>query len=81
MVELIRRIAAQAGQGQAPARLMFAAVTVPAPLTLLVDSRFELSGEALVVPLEYRNTAWRAGDRVVLLRDHGGQQFYLLGRM
>ena len=26
-------------------------------------------------------TAWRAGDRVVLLRDHGGQQFYLLGRM
>ncbi len=150
MLEQMKRLAAQTGEAAMPARLMFGAVTGTQPLRILVDSRFEISGEAVVLMRQFRagkyaththavpaHSALAAGehghgvpaqetgeaagevarhshgvpehattaagghihgipegtttveayaglavgDKVVLLRNHGGQQFLVLGRL
>ena len=150
MLEQMKRLAAQTGEAAAPARLMFGSVTCAAPLKILVDSRFEITGEAIVLLRQFRAGAYAThthtvpahsalaagghghvipaqetgeaagvverhshavpehaavpagehshsipegetsvetypglavGDKVVLLRNHGGQEFLVLGRM
>lgn len=54
MLEQMKRLAAQTGEAAMPARLMFGAVTGTQPLRILVDSRFEISGEAVVLMRQFR---------------------------
>lgn len=77
MLEQMKKIARQSADAAVPMALMFGTVTAVSPLTVRVDSRFDLSGAAL---LTMAGTALEAGDSVVLLRNHGGQQFLVLGR-
>ena len=116
MLEQMKRLAAQTGEAAMPARLMFGAVTGTQPLRILVDSRFEISGEAVVLMRQFRAGEYAShthtvpahsalaagehghgipegtttveaypglavGDALVLLRNHGGQQFLVLGRL
>ena len=107
----------QANEANPPAAVMFGVVVSPAPLSVLVDNRFTVSGEMLIplrgfVAGEFPAThihkidphkhgtpagdseeielitneetetylGLAAGDKVVLLRDHGGGRFVILGR-
>lgn len=95
----------QANEANPPAAVMFGVVVSPAPLSVLVDNRFTVSGEMLIplrgfvagefpaththkiespalVTSEETETylGLAAGDKVVLLRDHGGGRFVILGR-
>ena len=130
MLDQIKRIAAQTAEAGDPARFLFGEVTAADPIKIMVDNRFEIGGEALVVMREFRageypththtieghthglpagetgsaqqhshgipagtteETALEtaketyfglaAGDRVVLLRNQGGQQYLVLGRV
>lgn len=76
MAEAVRKAAA--GAGGVPAALLFGTVTAAEPLKVLVESRFELRREQLVL---MRGAACEKGDALVLLRDHGGQRFLVLGVM
>lgn len=75
LIEQIRRAAV--GASGVPAALFFGRVTARKPLKVQVDSHMEL-GEAQLVTLRGEN--FELGDKLVLLRDNGGQQFLILGR-
>lgn len=79
MLEQIKRISKQTGEAETPTRFLFGTVTKLSPLTVFVDSRFYLSGPALISLLDTPSPA--VGDKVVLLRNRGGQQYLILGRV
>lgn len=132
LLDVMKKTAEQSQGAAVPAAFMFGNVTALSPLTIRVDNRFDISGEAIVVPKEYRagyypthrhtgfadspttesrsggageaafaghdhvlkdtyktNTdrtseeyyGLAVGDKVVLLRNHGGQSFLVLGRV
>lgn len=83
MLDQIKRVATQTAEAGVPARFLFGEVTAAEPLKIMVDSRFEISGEMIVVPRASGEggVGLAAGDRVVLLRNQGGQQYLVLGRV
>lgn len=101
LLDVVKEVAQQAQDASVPAAFLTGLVTSAAPLTVRVDNRFELSGEALVILRELRAGTWgththtlagqptgpdvytglAAGDKVVLLRNQGGQEFLVLGRV
>lgn len=83
MLEQIKRISKQTGEAETPTRFLFGTVTKLSPLTVFVDSRFYLSSAALVRLKESEQAAGALaiGDKVVLLRNQGGQQYLILGRV
>ena len=82
MLEQIKQISRQTGEAETPTRFLFGTVAKPSPLTVFVDSRFYLSGPGL---LELKGPEGgeplAEGDKVVLLRNQGGQQYLILGRV
>lgn len=82
MLEQIKQISRQTGEAETPTRFLFGTVTKLSPLTVFVDSRFYLSGPGLA---ELRRAEGgeplAEGDKVVLLRNQGGQQYLILGRV
>lgn len=101
LLETMKRVAGQTQDASAPAAFVTGTVTAAEPLTIRVDNRFSISGDALVLlkgvtagyysthrhgtapggePPEY-HYGLAAGDRVALLRNHGGQSFLVLGRL
>ena len=106
MIEQLKKIAQQTGNAQVPTRFLYGLVTKTAPLTVLVDGRFQLSGDDLVQLADHRHPVLDrqteqaqnhshhievcetepegrllVGDKVVLLRNLGGQEYLLLGRV
>lgn len=130
LLDTMKKIAAQTGEVTVPAAFLFGVVTSVEPLTVRVDNRFDLSGEAVVLMREFRAGAYpththtvaphghtvpahqtqaadahthgvaavqtqpagsvteqetyaglAVGDKVVLFRNQGGQQFLVLGRL
>lgn len=75
LIEQIKRAAMNAGPD--PAALFFGSVVLAEPLRVKVDNRFELGAAQL---LTFRGASFEAGDTLILLRDHGGQRFLVLGR-
>lgn len=132
LLETMKQVAEQTGNVNVPAAFMFGTVTAVSPLTIRVDNRFDISGDAIVLMKEFkaghypthRHTGFAGspttqarsggsgdssfashdhalksdyqtnsgptseyyyglavGDRVVLLRNQGGQSFLVLGRV
>lgn len=115
-LDTVKSIARATENASVPASFLFGSVTNVSPLTIRVDNRFDITGEAIVMTQEFRaggvqnhthilpqhhtqttgghthtvdpvtslpgNTGGLvSGDKVVLLRNAGGQQFLVLGRM
>ena len=78
MLDTIKKISAQTGQAAVPTAFMYGSVLSAGPLRVWVDNRFEIGSEALVT---MKDTALAIGDKVVLLRNQGGQQYLILGRV
>ena len=74
----IKQLAKQTVDAAVPMSIMFGEVTAVSPLVILVDTRFTISGTAIVLP---RGITLEAGDKVILLRNAGGQQFIVMGVM
>ena len=74
----IKQLAKQTVEAAVPMSVMFGVVNTVSPLTILVDNRFQVSGAAIVLP---RGMVLEAGDKVILLRNAGGQQFIIMGVM
>ena len=132
LLDVMKKTAEQSQGAAVPAAFMFGNVTALSPLTIRVDNRFDISGEAIVVPKElqagyypthyhtgmkggpsteekgggsgeaafashshvlknnYQTNTDKAseyyyglavGDKVILLRNQGGQAFLVLGRV
>lgn len=132
LLETMKKVASQTQDVNTPAAWMFGTVTKKSPLTIRVDNRFDISGDAIVLTRElkggffpthyhtgfkdgpstgttgggsgeasfashahtlkndYRTNTDKTseyyyglavGDKVILLRNHGGQAFLVLGRV
>lgn len=131
-LDTMKKVAEQSQNATVPAAFLFGNVTSTSPLTIRVDNRFDITGDAIVVMKEFRagyypthqhrgfkdspstlpksggsgdasfashehtlkndyltNTdgtseyyyGLAVGDKVVLLRNQGGQSFLVLGRV
>lgn len=78
MLNTIKKISAQTGQAAVPAAFMYGSIISVNPIRVWVDSRFEIGKEVLVT---FKDLTLTAGDKVVLLRNQGGQQYLILGRI
>lgn len=124
LLDTMKKVAENTNAAGAPTAWFFGKVTKTSPLTIRVDNRFDISGEAIVVPKElqagYYPTHYHTGmkgggsgeaafashshvlksnyqtntdktseyyyglavgDKVILLRNQGGQAFFVLGRV
>lgn len=131
LLDTMKKVAEQSQGVTVPAAFMFGTVTAAEPLTIRVDNRFDISGDAIVLTKEFKAGYYpththtidphdhtvpqhateaagtgphthsvapfqtkktglttnpevyfglAVGDKLVLLRNHGGQSFLVLGR-
>ncbi|GAC41910.1 DUF2577 family protein [Paenibacillus popilliae] len=76
--DCIKKIAQSANDEAVPMKIMFGSVKNTSPLEVLVDNRFVVDDDMLIVP---GGVTLQVGDRAILLRDAGGQQFLVMGRL
>lgn len=132
LIDTMKKVAEQSQSVNVPVAFMFGSVTATAPLTIRVDNRFDISGDAIVLTKEFKAGPYAThthtinphshtvpqhstepagegphshsvapvttqatglttnpetyfglavGDKVVLLRNQGGQAFLVLGRV
>ncbi len=94
LLELVKRAGIGAMEASSPTAALLGQVLTVQPLTVLVDQRFTLPEEFLLVPESLRerrvdiggeqlilNRGLEANDSVLLLRVQGGQQYIVLDRM
>lgn len=94
LVSLIKQASMGAYNASNPVAVMFGTVTKTNPLEVNVEQRFTLTRDFLVLTerlTEYRTTVdgneiiirrgLQAGDKVLLLRIQGGQQYVVLDRV
>lgn len=79
MLNTIKKVASQTGQAAVPAKIMYGEVVGTSPMSVRVDARFIVGASALVVLQDIPVLA--VGEKVALLRDHGGQTYLVLGRI
>lgn len=94
LVSLIKQASMGAYNASNPVAVMFGTVTKTSPLEVNVEQRFTLTRDFLVLTerlTEYRTTVdgneiiirrgLQAGDKVLLLRIQGGQQYVVWDRV
>ena len=54
LLETMKKVAEQSQNANVPAAFLFGNVTATSPLTIRVDNRFDITGEAIVVMKEFR---------------------------
>ncbi|MFS0727040.1 DUF2577 domain-containing protein [Paenibacillus sp. 1P07SE] len=94
MLDIIKRASVEAVDAGNPVAVFFGVVVASAPLKVLVDQRFTLPAEFLIVPerlTEQRVSVGEAdvlirkglevGHKLILLRLQGGQQYLIVDRV
>ncbi|WP_260989898.1 DUF2577 domain-containing protein [Paenibacillus xylanexedens] len=81
MIDVIKQIATQAVDAAGPVAIMYGTVSGTSPLEILVDQRFSLPKELLIVTETVSKYSLTSGDQVLLLRMQGGQNFVVLDRL
>ena len=132
LLDTVKKVAVQSAESTVPAAILYGTVKSENPLIIRVDDRFDVTGDALIVPKELKagyyathrhsgfsqgaetqsasggsgETAFaphshglkedywtnsgaeseyyyglRQGEKVILLRNAGGQQYLILGRV
>lgn len=94
MIDVIKRIAKEAVEAGSPVAFTYGTVTAVGPLEVLVDQRFSLPEELLVIPeslkeykldiggVEYEiRKGLEAGDQLILVRMQGGQNYLIIDRV
>ena len=77
----IRQIALAAVTASKPVAVMYGTVTNTAPLNIQVEQKITLDKDFLVLTATVQDTPLQVGDKVVLLREQGGQRFVVLDKV
>nr|WP_293655115.1 DUF2577 domain-containing protein [uncultured Paenibacillus sp.] len=80
MVDLIKKISLGALEASNPVAVLFGIVTKANPLEVNVEQRLIIQSDFLIIPESLRDRL-KNGDKVILLRVQGGQDFVILDRM
>jgi len=97
LIDVVKRVAQQTNEASTPMMIMYGIVEAVNPIRILVDNRFRIEGDMVIIPKELiirtedlahnhtvpQNTreGIKVGDKVILLRNYGGQEFLVLGRV
>ena len=80
LVELIQKIALGLLEHEKPMTIQYGVVLSGAPLSIRLSQKVILEGGTLVQVAHEKDFEWAEGDRTVLLRDHGGQRYLVIGK-
>jgi len=80
LVDLIKKISLGALEASNPVAVLFGIVTKANPLEVNVEQRLIIQSDFLIIPESLRDRL-KNGDKVILLRVQGGQDFVILDRM
>jgi hypothetical protein len=78
LLETIKKAGLGAIDATNPVNVLFGTVTSVQPLKINVEQRFVLHKDNLVILKHYEPAA---GDKVILLRVQGGQQYVVIGKV
>lgn len=79
MVETIKRVALQAFEESTPSGVFFGQVVSAEPLKIQIEQKLTLGSKNLVLTESVTDLV--VGDKVILLRVQGGQQFVVSDRI
>lgn len=80
-VSIVKKVALDAVRASDPVAVMTGTVTKVNPLEVFVDQRFTLSEDFLIVPEQLALRGLKSGDKLIILRVQGGQQFLLFDKV
>lgn len=82
LVDSIKLAALNLIENQLLSTFMFGVVTKASPLEILVEQRLSLDENFLVLPKTLvENEPLKKNDKVVLIRQHGGQKYLVIDRV
>ncbi|ANB62305.1 DUF2577 domain-containing protein [Anoxybacteroides amylolyticum] len=81
LVDLIKNVAVKAVEATNPVNVLFGTVASESPLEIQIHQKLRLTEDFLVITERVDQANVRRGDRVVLLRVQGGQQFIVLDKV
>lgn len=81
LVNLIKQASMGAFENSNPVAIMFGTITRTNPLEVNVEQRFTLTRDFLIFTEIFNQRALQRGDKVILLRVQGGQQYVVLDRV
>ena len=81
LVNLIKQASMGAFENSNPVAIMFGTITRTEPLEVNVEQRFTLTRDFLIFTEIFNQRVLQRGDKVILLRVQGGQQYVVLDRV
>ncbi|RAK21148.1 uncharacterized protein DUF2577 [Anoxybacillus vitaminiphilus] len=81
LVDLIKTVAVKSVEATNPVNVLFGTVVSESPLEIQIHQKLRLTEDFLVITERVDQANVRRGDRVVLLRVQGGQQFIVLDKV
>lgn len=81
LVNLIKQASMGAFENSNPVAIMFGTITKTEPLEVNVEQRFTLTRDFLIFTEIFNQRVLQRGDKVILLRVQGGQQYVVLDRV
>lgn len=81
LVNLIKQASMGAFENSNPVAIMFGTITRTNPLEVNVEQRFTLTRDFLIFTEIFNQRVLQRGDKVILLRVQGGQQYVVLDRV
>lgn len=80
LMEIIKTAALQAVRAEKPAELAYGQITGVSPLRIKLEQGQEID-EDFLIGTEAVSRRWEVGERAVLLRKQGGQEYLLIDRL
>lgn len=81
LMKIIKRAALDAVNASKPVEICFGKVTNTSALKILVDQKLLLSDKQVVITESIAESGLAVGDKVVLLRQQGGQKYIVMGKI
>lgn len=81
LIDLIKTVAVKAVEATNPVNVLFGTVVSETPLEIQIHQKLKLTEEFLVITERATQVNLKHGDKVVLLRVQGGQQFVVLDKV
>ena len=80
LMESMRQIAANERQAALPTTICFGKVIALSPFRVQIDQKLPLKKEFLAVRTGVSASSFKVGDRLILLRKQGGQEYLILDK-
>ena len=77
-LDVVKRVAVAAVAAEKPVQLVFGTILTVSPFKVKLATQQELKKE-LFLDLDPKPD-WKPGDKLILLREQGGQRFLILGK-